>query len=90
MRFFSALLSVSAMIGSTSSASYAAESVTYDYDALGRLIKVTHSGTVNSNTQIIYTLDNADNRTNVTITGANNRVVVVPLNGLTVIPIPDP
>lgn len=53
-----------------SSAASAAETVTYTYDARGRLIKVVHTGTVNNNVQTVYTLDKADNRTNVTTTGA--------------------
>lgn len=48
----------------------AAETITYTYDAAGRLIKVVHTGTVNNNEQTVYTLDKADNRTNVTTTGA--------------------
>ena len=51
-------------------ASYAAETITYTYDARGRLVKVTHSGTVNNNVVTNYTIDKADNRTNKTTTGA--------------------
>ena len=50
------------VIGSTASA---AETVTYTYDARGRLIKVVHTGTVNNNNQVCYKLDKAGNRTNV-------------------------
>lgn len=42
----------------------AAETVTYTYDARGRLIKVVHTGTVNNNNQVCYKLDKAGNRTN--------------------------
>lgn len=48
----------------------ATETVTYTYDAKGRLIQVTHSGTVNNNVVANYTFDAADNRKNVTVTGA--------------------
>lgn len=48
----------------------AAETITYTYDARGRLVKVVHSGTVNNNVQTEYTHDNADNRTKVKKTGA--------------------
>jgi YD repeat-containing protein len=48
-------------IGSTASA---AETITYTYDARGRLIKVVHTGTVNNNNQVCYKLDKAGNRTN--------------------------
>lgn len=70
-------------------AAHAAETITYSYDALGRLVTVAHSGTVNPTTQITYTFDNADNRSAYVVTGSVSKVVVVPLNGLTVIPIPD-
>jgi YD repeat-containing protein len=50
------------LIGSIASA---AETVTYTYDARGRLIKVVHTGTVNNNNQVCYKLDKAGNRTNV-------------------------
>lgn len=49
------------------SAVSAAETVTYTYDARGRVIKVVHTGTVNNNTQACYKYDKADNRTNVKI-----------------------
>ncbi len=50
------------LIGSTASA---AETVTYTYDARGRLIKVVHTGTVHNNNQVCYKLDKAGNRINV-------------------------
>lgn len=46
------------------------ETITYTYDARGRLIKVEHSGDVNNNLKAEYTLDKADNRTNVKVTGS--------------------
>ena len=52
-------------LGLISSAASAAETVTYTYDARGRLIKVVHAGTVNNNNQACYKLDKAGNRTNV-------------------------
>jgi len=48
----------------------AGETVTYTYDARGRLIKVVHSGTVNNGVQTEYSHDKADNRSNVKTTGA--------------------
>jgi YD repeat-containing protein len=48
----------------------ASETVTYTYDAKGRLVAVSHSGTVNNNVQATYNYDDADNRTNVAVTGA--------------------
>ena len=53
-------------------AAYASETITYTYDARGRLIAVTHSGTVNNNLVSNYTYDKADNRTNKTTTGSPN------------------
>jgi len=50
----------------------AAETITYTYDAKGRLIKVERSGTVNNNVKAEYSHDKADNRTNVTVTGSAN------------------
>lgn len=51
-------------------AAVASETITYSYDARGRLIKVEHSGTVNNGVVANYTLDKAENRTNVKVTGA--------------------
>lgn len=56
--------------GLIAAAAYASETITYTYDARGRLIKVVHSGTVNNNVVSNYSYDNADNRTNVNTTGA--------------------
>lgn len=51
-------------------AAYAAETITYQYDARGRLIQVNHSGSVNNNVVSNYSYDKAENRTNKTTTGA--------------------
>ena len=63
----------------------AAETQTYTYDALGRLTKVqTSSGRTTE-----YTYDAANNRTQVTSTGGSSgRVVVLPLLGGLVLPLP--
>ena len=55
-------------------AAHATETITYTYDAKGRLVKVVHSSTVanNNGVTVDYTHDKADNRTNVKTTGANN------------------
>ena len=50
----------------------AAETITYTYDARGRLVKVVRTGTVNNNVITNYTIDKADNRTNKTTTGSLN------------------
>lgn len=51
---------------------HASETITYTYDARGRLVQVTHTGTVNNNLQTTYTQDKTDNRTNVKTTGSPN------------------
>lgn len=48
----------------------AAETLTYAYDARGRLVQVVRTGTVNNNVQTAYTHDDANNRANATTTGA--------------------
>lgn len=48
----------------------AAETISYTYDARGRLIRVNHAGSVNDGVQTSYTLDKDDNRLNKTVTGA--------------------
>lgn len=48
----------------------ASETLTYTYDAFGRVVAVVHSGTVNNTVTTTYTNDNADNRTKVKTTGA--------------------
>jgi hypothetical protein len=47
---------------------HAAETVTYTYDAKGRLVQSAHAGSVNNGVSTSYTHDKADNRTNVTST----------------------
>ena len=47
-------------------AAFAAETITYVYDARGRLVQVKHNGTVNNNVVTNYAIDKADNRTNKT------------------------
>lgn len=48
----------------------ATETITYTYDARGRLVKVEHSGTVNNGEKTEYDHDKADNRKSVKTTGA--------------------
>ena len=68
------IIVVAAIIISALSATSApaSETITYTYDAKGRLIQVAHSGTVNNGTQSAYTHDKADNRTNVAVSGASH------------------
>lgn len=50
----------------------AAETITYSYDSKGRLLEVERSGTVNDGVKAEYTLDKADNRVLVKVTGSPN------------------
>lgn len=50
----------------------AAETITYKYDAKGRLVKVVRSGTINNGVQTTYDHDKASNRKNTTTTGSSN------------------
>ena len=50
----------------------AAETVTYTYDAKGRLVKVVHTGSVNNNVTVDYEHDKADNRTRLKTTNSPN------------------
>jgi hypothetical protein len=52
------------------SSAFATETITFTYDALGRLTQSAHAGTVNNGQQTTYTLDAAGNRTNTTTSGA--------------------
>jgi hypothetical protein len=51
---------------------FAAETITYTYDAKGRLVKVVRTGTVNNTVTAEYTHDKADNRTRVKVTNSPN------------------
>lgn len=53
-------------------AAMAAETITYTYDARGRLVKVERTGNVNNNVKAEYNYDKADNRTNVNVTSPNS------------------
>lgn len=64
-----ALVATGASIVSATVA-WATETITYTYDAKGRLVAATHSGSVNNNVMVNYAFDPADNRTNVNVIGA--------------------
>lgn len=67
-----ALIAGSAIIILSSIPALASETITYKYDAKGRLIEVKRTGTVNNNVTTTYQHDKADNRKNVTTTGSSN------------------
>jgi YD repeat-containing protein len=50
----------------------AAETITYKYDAKGRLVKVVRTGTVNNNVTYDYVHDKANNRKKVKVTNSPN------------------
>ncbi|HMG47934.1 MAG TPA: hypothetical protein VK614_10795 [Allosphingosinicella sp.] len=50
----------------------ASETITYTYDARGRLVKVVRTGSVNNNVSATYSYDKADNRTNVNVVSPNS------------------
>lgn len=54
------------------SSALAAETVTYSYDAKGRLTKVVRTGAVNNNVIVEYEHDKADNRTRLKTTNSPN------------------
>jgi hypothetical protein len=64
-----ALFVVSALCAAV--AAYASETITYSYDARGRLVRVEHKGTANNNVSASYTYDKADNRTAVNVISPN-------------------
>jgi predicted nicotinamide N-methyase len=59
-----------AIASAVSSPAGASETISYSYDARGRLIQVSHSGTVNNGVVTSYSHDHANNRTNKTTNGA--------------------
>ncbi|MDH4742853.1 RHS repeat protein [Sphingomonas sp. CBMAI 2297] len=65
----------------------APEQTKYEYDALGRLVKVTTESSARGDTRANYSYDPAGNRTNVKVETSVRRAFVVPLNGFTVIPL---
>jgi len=63
-----ALVAISVLVLVGTAPAAASETITYTYDALGRLVTVSRSGTVNNGASANYTYDPANNRTNVTTT----------------------
>lgn len=61
-----------ALVSASSGAARSAETITYSYDAKGRLVKTQRSGTVNNGVVTDYEHDKADNRRRVKTTGSPN------------------
>lgn len=73
----------------------AAETTTYSYDALGRLVLTNVSSGPASGEQTALSYDAAGNRTQSTVTASRSRppaeaIVVAPINGLTLFPTIEP
>ena len=68
MRF--SIFTASALVLACPVAASASETVTYTYDAKGRLVKVVRSGSVNNGVVTEYSQDKAGNRIKVKTTGA--------------------
>jgi uncharacterized protein involved in exopolysaccharide biosynthesis len=65
------IAAVAAMTAAAAAAAWASETITYTYDARGRLVKVERSGSVNNGVKAEYKYDRAQNRTNVKVTSTN-------------------
>lgn len=70
MPHFVKTLLIAVVVAAVPVAATATETITYSYDAKGRLVKVVHTGTVNNGVVKEYTHDKADNRKKVKVTGA--------------------
>ena len=84
MRFRSLIAAAGLLLPATA---VAAETITYSYDAKGRLVTVHHDGGGNDNLNVNYAFDPADNRTNVSITGASGHFIVLPLGVPVLLPL---
>jgi YD repeat-containing protein len=62
---------VALSIAALAATAMASETITYSYDARGRLVKVVRTGSVNNNVSANYSYDKADNRTNVNVVSPN-------------------
>jgi YD repeat-containing protein len=82
-------LLLSSAAGILATPAFANSTTTYTYDALGRLVATSTTGTVNNGAAATTSYDQAGNRVSRTVTGTRKRVIVVPLNGITVIAMPD-
>jgi hypothetical protein len=64
-------ISALALVGIAGAAALATETITYTYDARGRLVRVERTGSVNNNVTAEYKYDKADNRTKVVVISPN-------------------
>lgn len=68
----------------SSTPAWSDETVTYSYDALGRLVGVVREGTINNGIATSYSLDKASNRITVTTTGVSTAPAPAPVVRLTI------
>lgn len=67
------LITLAAMAAlSAATPAFATETITYSYDAKGRVVQVARTGTVNNGVTAAYVHDDADNRVTKTVTGSAN------------------
>lgn len=71
MKAFRTGAAAALLLGGTAPA-IAAETITYSYDARGRLIQVARTGTVNNGVTTTHSYDKADNRVTKTTSGSPN------------------
>lgn len=87
------MLTGAAMVLLPIATALASETATYRYDAKGRLTQVTHAGGPSNGVGSTYSFDRADNRVATATAGAwldagARPVVVMPIAGMTVLPLP--
>jgi len=70
--FGAALAAAAGLSSLAAGAAQAAETITYSYDAKGRLVLVARTGTVNNYVNTAYSFDKADNKVAETTTGSPN------------------
>lgn len=71
-KIFGTSIAAAALLAAAATPAGAAETITYSYDARGRLVQVARTGTVNNNVVTTHQYDKADNRTVKTTTGSPN------------------
>jgi hypothetical protein len=64
-------LALAALLVAAAVSASASETISYRYDARGRLVRVERSGSVNNNVTANYSYDKADNRTSVNAVSPN-------------------
>jgi hypothetical protein len=63
-------IAAAALAAATAAAALASETLSYSYDARGRLVRIDHAGSVNNGAIANYSYDKADNRILKNVSGA--------------------